>query len=412
MDVSLEPQEKKFKYFIFIIIIIIIILAIAFYKYINNVSVKYHDLVFKKVQYGHISLKAKGFGYFTFKTNEKINAVVSGTVDFINVFPGDEVAKGQLLLSMTNKELSFQLQQAKDEYEHIKLNTLESNLVSDLEISSTLNKIKQLNLRQEVLQKIKNSTHELYKKGIISKNNYLLKESEYKLILLDLQSVRDKYAQLKKSKRAKKEIQRKKYLFEEKKIEKTNKDVNDLKIYSPIAGIMKDLRVEKGDNLNIGAEIAILGAKTPDIALLEFSQYYINDLQVGKLISLFYNNHKLDAKITRIEPTIKDGYVKVEVKFNTKDALEAVDNLRVRGEFVQQHIENVLFIQKPSYFNDTDSFVYVLFNDNMLKKHINAEIVSDAYLLIKTGIVKGEKVLISNHKELDNKPDSIRVKVQ
>ena len=403
MDHQITPVKKfntKFFFLFGIVSILVIFLLIQIFQP-SRLSLEMMQL--ETISYGSLKIKAKGFGTFFSRNDEVLSAKISGRVEKVLLYPGDVVKKGQLLLQLSNADLDYDFIQQQNILESQKIQWFEENLNIKEHINEVTDNIEQIELELRIKKKINESNLKLRKKGIVSEINFLKSESDFELALLKHKSLKRKLNRLKEKLENQKLIHSKKLSLELAKYNNSENKINYKIVKSPIDGIVKQINLSKGDEVNLGQTLVVIGSKQPDAAKIDFPQYFLNNLKVGMTVDMKYATESLSAHISRVNPKINNSYVTVEVSLPRGSAKSALIDMNISAEIDIRELKEVYYVHEPSYYQEKKPFLFVKKGDELIKKSVQAEAVGNNYIIITAGVSESDIVLISDHEELENK---------
>lgn len=399
IDSSWKKGSKK-KYLVLLLPVIALLYFLIFFD--GAVTLGDDDLITDTVQQSDLELNITGFGTFGNSDDELLTLRVAGLVTDVYLYPGDSVDKGQLILKLSNDELSFELTGLSNELGELELLAKEQLAEADLKVKQTINQVKKAELMFSLAERKLQSSKKLRKKGIVSEVSFLQHEADYQESMLEVGLLKDTLKQMIDKQKTTKEIYGKKKNVLQNKIDNLSTRLSELSVRSPKKGLVKQMELKKGDHLAAGSLLAVIGSDRPNIASLKFPQKYLNMLENNrsKEVKITYPFGNISAKLRRIDPQIIDGYAIVEAEFNPNEATKALVNMNLQAEIAINKFENVIYVEKPSYYSNQERFVYVLNKNKLDKTKIDAEVVDGKYLIVKSGLEIGMEVLLSDHQEL------------
>jgi hypothetical protein len=135
------------------------------------------------------------------------------------------------------------------------------------------------------------------------------------------------------------------------------------------------------------------------IAELKVPETLAKDIMLKQEVEIDTRNGKVLGAVSRIDPRVINGTVKIDVGISEELPPGARADLSVEGLIKINRMENVLYIDRPS-LAAADSFaeLFVLQpNDNIaIKTKVEFGISSLNQIEVKSGLKKGDRVIISN----------------
>lgn len=402
MDYQITPDKKFSPIKVMVFTIVGLSALYIFSQLFQPKRLSLKEIQIEHVSYGNLDIKAKGFGTFFSRSDEILSAKISGRVEKVLRYPGDVVKKGELLLQLSNADLDYDFVQQQNMLESDKIQWYEEDLNVNERINEVKDDLEQIVLELKIKKKTNESNLKLRKKGIVSEINFLKSESDYELAQLKYKSLNRKLNRLNKKLENQKLIHDKKLALARAKYTNFEDKIKYKNVKSPIDGIVKQIALNKGDEVNLGQTLIVIGSKQPDAAKIEFPQYFLNNLKVGMQVNMSYADENLSAYISRVNPKINNNYVTIEVSLPQGSAKSALIDMNISAEIDIRNLKDVFYVHQPSYYQEQQPFLFVKKDLELIKTPIQAEIVGNNYLVISTGVSESDEILISDHKELKN----------
>lgn len=229
---------------------------------------------FAKAEERDVKTFVYGSGFVSPKVRSRVKAEVSGEVLEVLVEEGQAVKSGQILAridqSIINSgikeasiELSIAKQRASEDSEHIK------SLRAKVESAR-----KSLELSGEILRR----REELYKEGLIAKETLERARTDYEINKKELESLENSLMDTIKSARDRVSLS-------SARLESLKTQSKKYEVRSPIDGVVLKREVSKGDIVQIGEALFIIGRPEWEI-ILEIDEEYASLVKVGQIAEL------------------------------------------------------------------------------------------------------------------------------
>jgi HlyD family secretion protein len=186
----------------------------------------------------------------------------------------------------------------------------------------------------------------------------------------------------------------------------------NLRVKAGIRGILQELLVEVGVQVNAGTPIARVSDPTRLKAVVRIAETQARDIQQGQKAEIDTRNGIIPGRVMRKDPSVVDGTIRVEVQLIGELPKGAVPMLSVDGTIELFRLPNVLKMQRPA-FGQENSTVKLF---RMEPDDINAEAVtvqlgqtSVTEVEIRGGLKAGDKVIVSDTSQLGDNADRIRL---
>jgi HlyD family secretion protein len=187
--------------------------------------------------------------------------------------------------------------------------------------------------------------------------------------------------------------------------------LDQLKIRAGVSGVLQDLSVEIGEQVSMGAKLARVANPSKLKASLNVAETQAKDIQIGQEVSINTRNELIPGKVTRIDPSVKDGQVAVDVALLAALPKGARPDLSVDGTIVLERLENIVYVGHPVQGRqDSQVGLFKLTPDGKRAIRVSVKLGRSAVstIEVKEGLKPGDQVILSDQPELENL-DSIRL---
>ena len=133
------------------------------------------------------------------------------------------------------------------------------------------------------------------------------------------------------------------------------------------------------------------------------------DIEPGQLAVIDTRNGKMTGKVSRIDPEVVDGTVKVRVSFEGKPAPGARPDLSVDGVITVGRLDDALFVRRPiNAQRDSQVTLFRVQGDEAKRVPVGIGSESSNFVEIKDGLRLGDQVILSDMSAYDDH-DRIRL---
>lgn len=191
------------------------------------------------------------------------------------------------------------------------------------------------------------------------------------------------------------------------------------KLRTDIDGIVTELNVSEGQ-MNSLAQPVIVVQDTKDLQVkIQLSKYDAPTVKVNQIVNITYNDKIYKGKISSIDPTAdknsnqsmsansSEVYQNAYIDIENPEGLVIGFNVDVDILTAQNEKTLVVPIEAVISDNNGTDFVYVVKNGKTSKKSINLGIISDIEAEIKSGLTKGEELILNPGTDITNGVDVI-----
>ncbi|MDX9916797.1 MAG: efflux RND transporter periplasmic adaptor subunit [Gudongella sp.] len=393
----------KKKYLLYIAIIVVIAAAALL---LNLQAEKISSAI---VERKNITQYAEEVGEVKLRDKQSIVAPVAGLIAEINVYVGDFVSAGDILIVLDEADAKRQLSALDEQIVAAKAQLDGARQAGDknaiaaleLDISDLRNKI--VDGEQKLLD-----AKALYELGALSEEDYKSMERNLDTLSLSLQKLQLQLAQMKSPVSSSIIAQ---YESQLKQLEIQRESISeyeaDFRITADNKGTVTVLMAEKGMIVQPGTKLLELGDLKDlyiDAELLVSDAVLISEGTKVELNSKDLGIHKAVGKVSKIYPEaysklsvlgVEQKRVKVEVELEeTLSILKPGYDLDL--SFIINEIEDALAVPENAVFKtEGENYVFVVENSKATLRKVVTGIRSDKLIEVKEGLAEGERVILS-----------------
>ena len=396
-----SKRSKKAQIIISLLIFVTLILVFAFNRSSASYLVNKDSLLIDTVQRGELEISVRGTGILVPKDIRWIAINVAGRVERVFNKAGAEVKKGDLLLELSNPQLQQELTQARWELQALEAETqarkvsLESDLL-DQEIAVINEK-----LNHERAQLTLSAQKSLLNQGID-----VISKIAYEEVKINVMQYKQRWAleQQRLDKRrenlnAHLKANQARLNSMRKSVQRIQQQVESLHVKATMDSIVQEMPMELGQQVNAGTNLAKLARNDLFIAELRIPEKQIKDVIIGQRVILDTRSSKIQGIVQRIDPTVINSSVQIDVEIIGPLPKEARPSLTVDGAIEIAKIPNTLFVKRPMFANSfSQSNIYLIDNEGSYanKYPVKFGQMSSQYIQIEHGLAEGGRIIISD----------------
>lgn len=301
------------------------------------------------VRRGPMLRQVRGLGTLVPEEVRWIPAQSEGRVERIRVQPGTVVKADTILLELSNPQLdlesldaAWQLKSGEAEYVNLKVK-LESDRLDQQAAAATV----EANQAQARLQA--DADEILAKEGLVSTLNSKISQSKAEEMTTRLDLERKRLAISGEADQAQLNVQEARLEQLRARATLTRHKVEALKVRSGIEGVLQQLPVEVGQQIALGATLAKVTVPGRLKAELHIAETQAKDIQLDQPASIDTRNGLVSGKVTRIDPAVLNGTVKVDVALQAPLPKGARPDLSVDGTIELERLADVLQVGRPAF---------------------------------------------------------------
>lgn len=355
------------------------------------------------VKRGPMVREVRGAGILVPEDIRWISTTATGKVERLVLRAGAEVKPGTVILELSNPDLKQQVTDAELAWkaavaqltnaqasqatsrmsqENAVADAESAYLVaqSDLEANKTLNAQgivadQQIKVKQQTVDAAKNR-RDLAKKQLQS----LIETEKSQLAPQEaaVSSARARYDQL-------------------------SRQLSDLQVRSNMSGLLQAVPVEVGQQVGPGTNLARVSDPSRLKAEIRISETQTRDLAVGQLAKVDTRNGIVKGHVTRIDPASAGGTVGVDVTLDEALPPGARPDQSVDGVIELQRLENVLFVESPTFGQENSTVMLFKFTgpNEAERTAVKLGRRSVSFVEVVDGLKEGDRVILSDMQQYD-----------
>ena len=332
-------------------------------------------------------------------------AITEGRVDKILELPGAQVKADTVLLELSNPQLT---QEALDAQWKLKASeadykNLEVALASQVLAQKSLSAQAQSEYSQAKMQADIDS--ELAKLGVISQLS--MNVSHQKAEQLSTQNDIEKQRLTNSSEVLKAQLQAKQAEVEEFRAlaQLKQSQLDRLRVRAGIDGVLQEQTLKIGQFVTPGTTLAKVVQPQRLKAELKIAETQAKDIQIGQPASVDTHNGVIPGHVVRIDPSVVNGTVTVDVTLDAKLPQGARPDLSVDGTIDLEKMENVLYVGRPAFGQEQSTVgMFRLEPDgsNAVRAQVKLGRSSVNTVEILQGLKEGDQVILSDMSRWDS----------
>jgi len=187
--------------------------------------------------------------------------------------------------------------------------------------------------------------------------------------------------------------------------------VEALHVRAGVAGVVQQVEVEVGEQVQPGANIARVARPDELMAELRVAETQARDVQVGQIVEVDTRNGVVPGRVIRIDPAVQEGTVQVDVELTGTLPRGARPDQSVDGTIEIERLARAIFTGRPTYGQRNTTiklFKLVDGGDYAIQVPVELGLMSVNSAEIRQGLVPGDEVILSDTSAWDEN-DRIRL---
>jgi HlyD family secretion protein len=181
--------------------------------------------------------------------------------------------------------------------------------------------------------------------------------------------------------------------------------VNSLTVRAGIAGILQEVPVEVGQQLAPGANLARVVAEDARLkAEINVAATQARDVAIGQKAEVDTRNGIIQGVVSRIDPSVQNGLVTVDVDLIGEMPPGARVDLNVDGTIELERLEDTLYVGRPAFGQEKSTVgLFVMEEDGVhaSRRQVKLGRSSVTYMEVLDGLAEGNVVVLSDTSQWD-----------
>ena len=317
---------------------------------------------------------------------------------------GDYISSGQSLLRLDLQNAETDLRRKADEVS-MKKNEIEQTALSSATYLTDLEmKIKAKEMAVNHLMEEVNNERRLDSIGSGTGDRIREAELAYSTGLLELQQLKTQLANERKSHAASLRSKELEGSITERDLKEMERTIEDARVRAPRNGTVTYLNKGIGTSISQGEKLAVVSDLSHFKINGEIAESFVNRLATGQKVNVRIGKETIHGHIASISPQSHAGVVDFIVLLDDDMSPLLRSGLKAELNIVYDLRDNVIRIPNGSYFSGPGTYnLFVKTEDKVLEKR--SVLLGDSnfdYVEVKSGLRKGEKVVITDMSAYNN----------
>src|SRR5579863_4009808 len=341
-----------------------------------------------------------------------IAAQTDSRVDRIVLKPGALVKPDSIILELSNPSLQrdaldadYQLKAAEADYQNLKVQ-LDSELLNQKAAAAAVHsEYEQSKLQHEVDEKLR-------KEGIGAEVTAQLSavKAQQLGVRAELEDERTKNAADSAGTRL---LVQQTHVDQQRALYNLRRgELDALHVRAGIEGALQVVPVEVGQHVTPGINLCRVADPKRLKAEIKIAETQAKDVAIGQKATVDTRNGIVGGHVSRIDPSVVNGTVTVDVTIDDPLPLGARPDLSVDGTITLENVKDVLYVGRPVHGqSDSTIGIFKLVEDGSEAERVNVKLGRSSVNTIEilNGLKVGDKVILSDMSAWDNF-DRIRLK--
>ena len=190
------------------------------------------------------------------------------------------------------------------------------------------------------------------------------------------------------------------------------KQIDALNVRAGIHGVLELVPVEVGQRFTAGTNIARVADPKRLKAQIRIAETQAKDVQIGQRAEVDTRNGVIEGHVSRVDPSVVNGTVTVDVLFDGPLPAGARADLTVDGTIELQRMPDVIYVGRPAFGQELSTVGLFKLVDNgqeAVRVQVKLGLSSVNTIEIQGGLQPGDRVILSDMSQWD-RFDRIRLR--
>lgn len=418
MDIKRPPKSKIKKKIRTAILIVVGTAALGGITYgLANLeraapTIEKSTAVIETVKRGEMVRDVRGNGTLVPEVTRWVPAPAQGRVERVILQAGVVVEPATVLVELSNPQMEqqaldsdFQVKAAEADQENLRVR-LESEAMTQKAAIATINaQYSQAKLRLD-------ADEELAAANLIPKLEIKISRVNVQDIANRLKVEQERLAVTAKSTRAQLNASASRLQQLRALATLRRQEVDNLKVRAGTAGVLQQVSVQVGQQVDPGFNIARVADPTSLKAVLRVAETQISGVKIGQPVLVDTRNGIIQGTVSRIDPAAREGTVEIDASLIGPLPPSARPDLSVDGTIELERLPDVLKVGRPAFGQAFQTVkMFVLTPDGTEAHHRTVKLGNNSVSTIQIleGLREGEQVIISDTSGYDSY-DRVRIR--
>lgn len=352
-----------------------------------------------EVKRGQMLRQVRGLGTLVPEEITWIAARTQGRVDKIVLRPGASVTPDSVILILTNPDVvsasadaDSQLRAAEAQLINLRVQIESDVLASEAAAATAKANYEEAKLRAEV-------NDELFKDGLVSPLDVKLSKVTAEQAATRNTIEEKRYAFTKDSVAPRLAVQE----AEVERLRSVSKlrhdELDALTVRAGMDGILQILPVEVGAQVQPGSNLARVADPRRLKAEIRIAETQARDIEIGQVAQIDTRNGVVAGKVGRIDPSVQNGTVTVDVFITDELPRGARPDLSVDGTIELERLDDVIYVGRPAFGQErTTVGIYKLDESGTYANRTQVQLGRSSVNTIEViaGLQPGDRVILSD----------------
>jgi HlyD family secretion protein len=175
--------------------------------------------------------------------------------------------------------------------------------------------------------------------------------------------------------------------------------VEALHVKAGMNGVLQQMPVDVGQRVKIGDNLARVADPTKLKAEIKIAETQAKDIQIGEKTTIDTRNGVVTGHVTRVDPAVEQGTVKVDAQIDGELPRGARPDLTIDGTIELERLDDVIYVGRPAFGQENNTvsiFKLVSGSSEAVRTPVKLGRSSVNSIEIINGLQPGDQVILSD----------------
>jgi HlyD family secretion protein len=363
------------------------------------VAVERGEVMISTVQRGEFVRQVRGPGVLVPRDSRWLAAPVPGRVERLLLKPGAVVQPDSVIAVLANPELEKMVQEAEWAVAQGEAEVAAVKLQLQSQVLDQKSRVAEARANFESTRLQAEAEAEAARLQAVSQLQARRSKLMAEQLAVRLQVEDDRLANLADATRAQLRAQSARLQQLRNVLARQRQQLDSLQVRAGMTGVVQGLPVQVGQQLTAGAQIARVAQLHELVAELRIPEVNARDLCAGQVAHIDLRIGVLDGKVSRVDPAVENGAVRVEVEFTGDPPQGARPDLSVDGVIEIERRRDSLYVARPATGEpESKASVFKLEADGVRARRIAVQLgkASVNEVQVLAGLAAGDRIIVSD----------------
>jgi HlyD family secretion protein len=350
------------------------------------------------VKRGPMLRQVRGLGTLVPEDIRWIPATTLGRVERILLRPGTPVTPGSIILELSNPALEQELEDVELRLQAAEAATTNLRVQLDNEYLQQQVAVAAVEADAEKAALQAEANEQLAKQDLVSAMTLKQSKLDARQLATRLSLAKRQLASHAESMQARLAVQQADVDMARAIVRLKRRQVDELRVRAGVRGVLQLVPVEVGQQVTPGTNLARVANPSQLQAELKVAETQAKDVQVGQVASIDTHNGIVPGRVIRIDPSVQNGTVTVDVSLDGPLPKGARPDLSVDGTIELERLDDVLYVGRPAFGQEQSavSLFKLQPNGDAVRMQVRLGRSSVNTVEITSGLKIGDQVVLSD----------------